>query len=153
MLAALNLVPMVQQDCSPGHLDEVAARLICDPMDASAPDIARRSASRLVAEFGPNLPALTERVLVEDGEPRRMRSYDLGTGIAVAGFLVSAAQFGWQIYRDLKSDREADGKRNVQVLVRRIRLSLTGPSDLTSQQRDRLLEVVAEEIVASCPPD
>lgn len=122
-------------------------------MDTSAPDVARRAASRLAAEFDPTLPALTERVLVEDGEPRRMRSYDLGTGLAVAALLVSAAQFGWQIYRDLKSDREADGKRNVQLLVRRIRLSLTEPSDLTPKQRDRLLEVVAEEIVASCPPD
>ena len=122
-------------------------------MDTSAPDVARRAASRLAAEFGPTLPALTERVLVEDGEPRRMRSYDFGTGIAVAALLVSAAQFGWQIYRDLKSDREADGKQKVQVLVRRIRLSLTEPSDLTPQQRDRLLEVVAEEIVTSCPPD
>jgi hypothetical protein len=122
-------------------------------MDTYVPDVARRAASRLAAELGPNLPALTERVLIEGGEPSRTRSYDPGTAIAIASLLVSAAQFGWQIYRDLKSDREADEKRKVQVLARRLRLSLTGPSDLSSQQRDRLLEVVAEEIVASCPPD
>lgn len=122
-------------------------------MDTSAPDAARRAASRLAAELGPNLPALTERVLVEGGERGRQRSYDPATTIAIASLLVSAAQLGWQIYRDLKSDREEDEKRKAQVLVRRLRLSLTGPSDLSSQQRDRLLEVVAEEIVASCPPD
>lgn len=44
---------------------------------------------------------------------------------------------------------EADEQRKVQVLVVRVRLMLTEPTGLTPQQRDRLVEVVAEEVVAS----
>jgi hypothetical protein len=122
-------------------------------MDPLASDVARRAASRLAAEFGPNLPAFTERALASADPTVRRRSFDVSTTLALASLVVSVAQFGWQIYRDLSKDREADQRRTVQMLARRMRLSLTEPSGLDLQQQDRLLEVVAEEIVASCPPD
>ncbi len=122
-------------------------------------DIARRAAVRL-ADLNPSLPDLTDRAAARteerdaerEGEPRRMRGMDPGTGIAVAGLLVSLAQVGWQIYRDLKADR-ADRQRTVETLVSRLRPDLTGPSVLTPEQRDRLLRVLAEEIVATQPAD
>ena len=125
-------------------------------MTAPYADIARSAASRLASDFGSDLPALTERALAQEGALDRRTSFDVGASIAIAGFLLSVVQFGWQVYRDLKEDREkkeqeeADGKRRtLQVLVRRMRLSLGEPQGLTPQQRDRLLEVVAEEILAS----
>lgn len=113
-------------------------------------NVARAAASRLTADFGADLPALTERALAQEGAAHRRRSFDIAATLAVAGFLLSAAQFGWQIYRDLKKDREdKDSKREtLLLLVRRMRLSLDPAPDLTPQQRDRLLEVVAEEILA-----
>jgi hypothetical protein len=124
-------------------------------MTAPYAHVARSAASRLAADFGSDLPAFTERaLLVQEGGTRR-RSFDAGVSLAMASLLLTAVQFGWQIYRDLREDREkrkkeeGDERQTLQVLVRRMRLSLGEPSDLTPQQRDRLLEVVAEEILAS----
>lgn len=116
-------------------------------------DAARRAAARLASDLGSDLPAFTERALAGEERNVRRRSFDAGSSLAIAGLLVSVAQFGWQIYRDLKEDREkkdeADRRQILQVLVRRMRLSLDEPPGLTVRQRDRLLEVVAEEILAA----
>lgn len=116
-------------------------------------DAARRAAARLAPDFGPDLPVFTERALAGQESIAPRRSYEAGASLAIASILVSLAQFGWQIYRDLKEDREkkeeADRRQMIQVLVRRMRLSLDAPQGLSVQQRDRLLEVVAEEILIS----
>jgi ferric-dicitrate binding protein FerR (iron transport regulator) len=129
-------------------------------MTISHADAARRAAARLAPDLGSDLPALTERALAGQERTAPRRSYDAGASLAVAALLVSLAQFGWQIYRDLKEDREkreeTDRRQTLQVLIRRMRLSLDAPQGLSVQQRDRLLEVVAEEILISgeppCPP-
>lgn len=129
-------------------------------MTAPHADAARRAAARLAPDLGSDLPAYTERALAGQETTVRRRSFDAGASLAVAALLVSLAQFGWQIYRDLKADREkkdeADRRQILQVLVRRMRLSLEEPPGLSVQQRDRLIEVVAEEILISgeppCPP-
>ncbi|MFP5289021.1 MAG: hypothetical protein ACLGI9_25005 [Thermoanaerobaculia bacterium] len=130
-------------------------------MTAPHADAARRAAARLAPDLGSDLPAFTERALAGQESIPPRRSYDAGVSLAVAALLVSLAQFGWQIYRDLKEDREkreeADRRQTLQVLIRRMRLSLDAPPQgLSAQQRDRLLEVVAEEILISgeppCPP-
>ncbi len=120
--------------------------------DPIAP-IARRAAARLADRLDPKLPALTERALA--GGEDTMRSYDAGASIALAALLVSAIQLGWQVYHDLKKDRKdkkdgEEGPRQLQaVLVRRLRIGLTEvPRGLPAEQRDHLLEVVAEEILA-----
>src|SRR5262245_41071637 len=111
-------------------------------MTAPHADAARRAAARLASDLGSDLPAFTERALAGQENTVRRRSFDPGVGLAVAALLVSAAQFGWQIYRDLKADREkrdeADRRQILQVLVRRMRLSLDAPPGLSVQQRDRL---------------
>lgn len=125
-------------------------------MDDPTAPIARRAAARLAGSLDPNLPALTERVLVEQAPSERTR-FDAGVSIALAGLLLSAVQLGWQVYRDLKEDREKrekeeqeKGDRRIrEVLVRRMRLELGEPRGLTIEQRDRLLEVVAEEILVT----
>ncbi len=128
-------------------------------MATLASDIARRAAARL-ADLNPSLPDLTDRAAARteerdagrEGEPRRMRGIDPGTGIAMASLLVSLAQIGWQVYRDLKADR-GEHQRTVDALVSRLRPNLSGPTELTPEQRDRLLRVLAEEIVASHPTE
>lgn len=124
--------------------------------DSIAP-VARHAAARLADRLDSKLPALTERALA--GGEDTMRSYDAGVSLALAAFLLSAVQFGWKVYRDIKEDREKkekdhkdrkEGPKQLQtVLVRRLRVGLTEvPRGLPVTQRDHLLEVVAEEILA-----
>ena len=124
-------------------------------LDPSA-DAARRAAARLASDLGSDLPTFTERALVREERIVRRRSFDAGASLAIASLVVSLAQLGWQIYRDLKEDREkkdeADRRQLLQVLVRRMSHSLDEPPGLTARQRDRLLEVVAEEILAGDEP-
>jgi hypothetical protein len=122
--------------------------------DPIAP-IARRAAARLADRLDPKLPALTERALAEEGDTA-VRSYDAGVSLALAGLLLSAVQFGWQIYRDLKEDRDRKAKEQKgglaqplqAVIVRRLRVRLAEPRGLAPEQRDQLIEVVTEEILA-----
>jgi hypothetical protein len=106
----------------------------------------------------PGLPALTERVIAGAGAAEGMRSYDPALALGLAGFLLSVAQFGWTIYRDLKEDRQkaaekADRDRLQDraglgaLLARRIRLKMETPTGVTPERRDRIVEVVVEEIL------
>jgi hypothetical protein len=123
-----------------------------DPRLAAA---TRRAAGRLAEELNPSLPAMTERMLAEgtDAEPRR--SFDPMTGLAVAGFLLAVAQLGWKVYRDVKEDREKaaeqaedpDRHRIRSVMARRIRLELEAPAGMSEAHRDRVVDVVVEEIL------
>jgi hypothetical protein len=127
-----------------------------------AEEVARRAAARLAGEVDPGLPALTERAIAGGGAAEGMRSYDPALAIALGGFLLSVAQLGWTIYRDLKADREkaaekADRDRAQDrderrvglgaLLARRIRLGMQMPAGVTPERRDRIVEVVVEEIL------
>lgn len=124
--------------------------------------VARRAAARLAEDVDPSLPALTERAIVE-GEPREgMRSFDPTLAIALGGFLLSVAQFGWTVYRDLKEDREEAAKEAAgsgdrdraglgALLARRIRVGMETPPGVTPERRDRIVEVVVEEILRHEP--
>ncbi len=121
-----------------------------DPSEA----LARRAATRLAGELDPRLPALTERAIAgEDGEIRT-RAYDPTLALGLAGFLLSVAQFAWTIYRDLKKDRKDEEEKAAErgklgpLLARKIRLGVDLPSGVTPEQRDRVIEVVVEEILA-----
>lgn len=125
-----------------------------DPSEA----LARRAAARLAGELDPALPALTERAIAGEGGETRMRSYDPTLALGLAGFLLSVAQFAWTIYRDLKEDRK-DAEENVAeqaqernkldaLLAREIRLGIDLPPGVTPDQRDRVIEVVVEEMLS-----
>lgn len=122
--------------------------------------LARRTAARLAAELDPALPLALERTLAEraegaEREPTRGLSFDPGTAIALAGLLLSAVQFGWTIWRDLKQDRREDRERidtalvipPRELLLRRLRLKVERPQEVGEAERDRLLAAVADEIL------
>lgn len=117
---------------------------------SSAPDIARRAASRLAGEFGSGLPAVTERVLAPESSAARRQSLDVGI---IAIQLVRVVHYAWRIYHDLLLEQQgrADERQNVQALEGRVRRYLVQAEliGLTPQQQDLLVEVVVEEIVAS----
>lgn len=102
-------------------------------------EIARRAAERL-AVVDSELPAATERLL--QGAPRR-RSLDGATALALASLVVSLAQFGWSVYQDLRKQAEAR-----ELLVQRLLRKIEETGDhLPAAQRERIVEVVAEEIL------
>lgn len=115
-----------------------------EPSNEASAAISRRAAERL-AGLDAGLPSATERLL--QGAPRR-RSLDAGTSIALASFLVSLAQFGWSIYQEHLRQREKTEAR--EVLVRRLRVRVEESEAarlLPAGERDRVAEIVAEEIL------
>lgn len=138
--------------------EELAMR---DPEVAA---VVRRAAARLAGEVDPGLPQMAELVLEEGLSPEPTRSFDAGLSVAVAGFLLAAAQFGWQVYRDIRKDRreaaeeaakaaKGDGHGLRSVMIRRMRMSLDAPPGVAESQRDRLVEVAVEEILAEAGED
>jgi hypothetical protein len=110
-------------------------------------EIARLAAARL-AELDAGLPAATERVLAGQDRPRYrgVGGLDANTALTLAGFLLGLVQFGWSVYRDHRQDAEKK-----EILIRRltIRIEQTGGDSLLPQgRRDRVIEVVAEEILS-----
>jgi hypothetical protein len=115
-----------------------------EPSNEISAAISRRVAGRL-AGLDANLPAATERLL--QGAPRR-RSLDAGTSIALAGLLVSLVQFGWTVYQDQLRQKEKPEVREVLVRRLRVRIEESGADGLLPPgERDRVVEVVAEEIL------
>ena len=116
-------------------------------------DLARQSAQRLAADLDvPNLPALTERALAQgsDLELTPMRTFDAATSIALAAFLLSAVQFAWQVYRDLKKDREEKQEPVTpprDLLLRRLRLQFGESQQISRADRDRVFQVVVDEVL------
>jgi hypothetical protein len=101
-----------------------------------------RSAAQELIDLDPNLPALVEAQLqgTAGGAPSR---YELATEIALAALVVQIAQFGWQIYHDLKSGNQEPAR---DVVRRRIRIKVEAPTHVTEQQRGRIIDTVVDEI-------
>jgi hypothetical protein len=67
--------------------------------------------------------------------------------LAIAALVVSVSQFAWQIYRDLKADREKAREAAArEALARRIRLEVELPEGVAPAQRDRVIAVVLQEL-------
>lgn len=110
-------------------------------------EITRLAATRL-ADLDADLPAATERVLAGQG-PRR-RGLDANLTLTLASFLAGLAQFGWSVYQDRRRQEQKEETREALVTRLRMRIEETGGEDLLPPgSRDRVVEVVVEEILAS----
>jgi hypothetical protein len=106
-----------------------------------AVELARAVARRLAPELGRDLEGRVEQVLAASGDsPQRFEA----VSIAIASLIVSVAGLGWQIYRDLKQDRENRDAR--AAAARRLRVQVELPPDVTPAQRDRVIEAVLDEL-------
>jgi hypothetical protein len=110
-------------------------------MPAEPDDVARTAAQQLI-DLDSNLPAFVEAQLqgATGGAPSK---YELATAIALATLVVQIAQFGWQIYHDLKSGNQEPAR---DVVRRRIRIKVETPTHVTEQQRGRIVDAVVDEI-------
>ena len=113
----------------------------------SPDDLAPRAAMRLGDEMDRNLPAAVEaRVQAGSTAPQR---FEPATTIALAALILSAAKFAWDIYRDIKKDSKATPAR--EVIARRMRLELNVGEELNSEQSDRVIAVVVDELMNDPP--
>jgi hypothetical protein len=111
-------------------------------------EITRLAAARL-ADLDSDLPAAADRVL--DGHAAqsrpRVRGLDANLTLTLASFLLGLAQFGWSIYQEHRKERREDSR---EVLIRRLRMRIEqadGEDLLPSGSRDRVVQVVVEEIL------
>jgi hypothetical protein len=113
----------------------------------SSDDLARRAVLRLGDELDRNLPAAVEAQVQAGGAvPQR---YEPGTTIALAALILSAAKFAWDIYRDVKKDSKAAPAP--EVIARRMRLELDVPGEIGGERRDRVINVVVDELMKQPP--
>ena len=116
-------------------------------MDEQGKDIARRAAGRLEADFGPALPALVERELQHPDAGRaalyRRRDGDRGGGLAGQHCPVRLA--------DVPRPAQGPAAVSPEGLARQLRLSVEVPPQVTPANRDRLIAVVVEEVMAAAP--
>lgn len=105
-------------------------------------EIARAAAQQLAAEMPEGFPEMVEAVLaVPDRKPDQ---YLDPVTVSLAAVLVSVASLGWTIYKDMKTAKKAAAG---DALARTIRIELVTPNDVSQDQRDRIIAVVANEIL------
>jgi hypothetical protein len=110
-------------------------------------DLARNVALRLQGELDRNLPAAVEAQIHGGGAaPKR---FDAGITIALAALILSAAQFAWKVYRDIKKDSKTAPAP--EVIARRMRLELNIGEEIDGKRRDRIIDVVVDELVKRPP--
>ena len=122
--------------------------------DTTTPDaIARRSAARLTG-IDPDLPRHVDQALTED--PLARPAKRVIDPISLAALIVSIASLGWTIYHDTKKDRASAGldqAAKAQRLAAQLQEDGTEaarlPANLTPEQRDTVIRVIAAEIVAT----
>lgn len=115
-------------------------------MNDPAASGARQAAARL-ADLDSDLPAAMERVLAGEGRPR-MRGLDANLTLTLASFVLGLAQFGWSIYQEHRKERRDDSR---EVLIRRLQMRIEqadGEDLLPPGSRDRVVQVVVEEILS-----
>jgi hypothetical protein len=110
--------------------------------------IARRAAQRLSGDLSQNLPAAVEAELRAGGKaPERYEP--VTTVIALAALLLNAAKFAWDIYRDRKKD--AKEAPSAYTIARTLRLELKYYEGVSIEQRDKIINVVVEEVLKEPP--
>jgi hypothetical protein len=105
-------------------------------------DIARKAATILAAELDPALPAFVEGQL-RAGVSESKQYLEPGTTIALAALIVNVAGLAWTIYRDLRKETPTP---TAAALKSRVRVQLEEPQGLTLEHRDRIVEVVVEQL-------
>ncbi len=120
----------------PGGLDSGA------PADGPVQRSARVAAQRLAEGYGSRLVPDVKAALYVFGS--RQRSEQYLDPVALAALIVSAAQLAWTLYSDLKTKRPQPSR---EVLARRVRVELPECQGVSSSDRARIIEVVAEEVV------
>jgi hypothetical protein len=108
----------------------------------TANHIARMSAKRLTSKFGDDLPSAVEKVI--QGAQAEPGQFDLinvlGAIVGIATLVVQCAQFAFDWKRS-----KGGGKVDIEALKRELRLELGLPDGVSEQERDEIVDAVADE--------
>jgi hypothetical protein len=106
---------------------------------------ARAAAHSLAAEHGPRLEADVELALhtVAGRQSAPEQYFD---PISLGALIVSAATLAWTIYKDLKKQTPTPA---ANVVTRRVRLELPAGEQISTSERDRIIELVVENITTT----
>lgn len=112
--------------------------LIDDPVGRAA----RAAARRLTNDHGSRLTVDVEAALQERGSNDRPEQFV--DPIALAAWIVATADLAWSVYIDL---RKKTPKPAPEVITRQIRIELDQPRTIEPTERDRVIEIIVDEIV------
>jgi hypothetical protein len=101
---------------------------------------ARAAARRLATEIDPDIKTTVETALRDHATDERYGA----DPVAVGSLVVSAASLAWTIYRDLRDKTPKPARKTVE---QRVRIELPATDQVPAAQRDRIIEVVVEEVV------
>jgi hypothetical protein len=112
--------------------------VIGDPVGRAA-----RAAARCLAnDHGARLMLDVETALRERGSNDRPEQYV--DAIALAALIVAAADLAWSFYIDL---RKKSPKPAPDIVARHLRIELDRPRLIELAERDRVIEIVVNEII------
>jgi WD40 repeat protein/tetratricopeptide (TPR) repeat protein len=103
---------------------------------------ARAVAERLVTQYGVRLVADVDAIIQNSDEKREPLQYV--DPVSIAALVVSTAGLAWTVYKDV---RTRVWKPRPDVVACEVRLKLVSSSHISMEERDRIIEMVAEEIV------
>lgn len=112
--------------------------VIDDPVGRAA----RVAARRLTADPNSRLTVDVETALQERGSNGRPDQYVEPVGLAA--LIVAAADLAWSVYIDL---RKKTPKPAPEVIARQIRIKLDQPRTIEPAERDRVIEIIVDEII------
>ncbi|CCM64383.1 hypothetical protein [Candidatus Microthrix parvicella] len=107
-------------------------------MSDGADDLARQSARRLSAQLGIEVEGPVEQAIAGS---RPGQYVDPGS-IALGALIVSIANLVWTMFNDLRNDRKQPSN---DTIARQVRVKVEVPVDVTTDQRDAIIEVVIDD--------
>jgi hypothetical protein len=114
------------------------ATVVGDPVPAGA----RGAARRLAAELDPGIEIDVEAALHARGRaPQPAQYFD---PISLGTMIVSIATLAWNVYTDL---RRRTPQPSAETVTRTVRVQLRDADAIAPEQRDRIIEVVVDEVL------
>lgn len=110
-----------------------------DPVFAAA----RAAARRLAPALGERIEVEVEAALHAQEQPQQYCD-----PISLGGLLVSVATLAWTVYADLRSKAP---QPSAEIVARTVRVQLRDEGAIAPEQRDRVIEVVVDEVLRTAP--
>ncbi|HEX4703005.1 MAG TPA: hypothetical protein VH352_12805 [Pseudonocardiaceae bacterium] len=110
--------------------------------------VARAAARELATDHGPELAAQVEAALHERRAGQAPTQFF--DPVSLGSLIVSIAALSWTVYKDLRAKAATSTKDAVAV---RVRVELTPSDHVPQAQRDRVIDVVTEEVIRDAAED
>ena len=107
-------------------------------MVGGADFLARQGSRRWAAQLGCEVEGPVEQAIAG----RRPGQYVDPGSIALGALIVSIANLVWTMFNDLRNDRKQPSN---DTIARQVRVKVEVPVDVTTDQRDAIIEVVIDD--------